>query len=235
MRSIKMFAVLPLAVAVASCSDGAAPTAMAAAPPTTLPATSHAFRIEEATIEAIQRAILERQVTTVNVVERYLARIKAYNGTCVKQPNGILGAGVETIPHAGQINALSTLNLRPAARTQWGFDARKARSMTDAADENPAMPDALEVAAEQDAAFARTGELLGPRILKATPVPSSWDPRSRGCPSASTSSVARSMSRRYSRSRRPTRRRRGIVLRRRSSGRSATDSPKGCNVHVTLP
>ena len=34
----------------------------------------------------------------------YLNRIKAYNGTCVQQPDGILGV-VETIPHAGQINA----------------------------------------------------------------------------------------------------------------------------------
>ena len=35
----------------------------------------------------------------------YLARIKAYNGTCVKEPEGILGR-IETIPNAGQINAL---------------------------------------------------------------------------------------------------------------------------------
>ena len=40
--------------------------------------------------------------------------VKAYNGTCVGEPNGILGA-ITTIPHAKQINALSTLNLRPQA------------------------------------------------------------------------------------------------------------------------
>ena len=34
--------------------------------------------------------------------------------------------------------------------------------MTDLKDDNPAMPDALEVAAEQDRAFARTGRLVGP-------------------------------------------------------------------------
>ena len=67
-----------------------------------------------------------------------------------------------TIPHAGQINALSTLNLRPAARERWGFDARKARSMTDRADGAADMPDALETAAAQDRAFARTGRLVGP-------------------------------------------------------------------------
>src|SRR5690606_32695182 len=79
------------------------------------------FTIEEATIAQIQQAIVSRQITTVNLVERYLRRIKAYNGTCVNEPQGILGP-ITTIPRAGQINALSTLNLRPAARTARGFD-----------------------------------------------------------------------------------------------------------------
>ena len=34
--------------------------------------------------------------------------------------------------------------------------------MTDGADDDPAMPDALEVAAELDATFAATGKLVGP-------------------------------------------------------------------------
>src|SRR5579885_2407092 len=119
------------------------------------------FHLEEATIADIQNAILTKQITTVELVNLYLKRIKAYNGTCVKEPQGILGA-VETIPHAGQLNALSTLNLRPATRKQWGFDDRKARSMTDAVDNNPNMPDALEVAAAQDAQFKKTGKLVGP-------------------------------------------------------------------------
>lgn len=120
-----------------------------------------AFHLEEATIDQIQQAIRSRQITTVGVVEQYLRRIKAYNGTCVNQPQGILGP-ITTIPHARQINALSTLNLRPATRAKWGFDARKARSLTDAADSAPNMPDALEVAAAQDREFARTGKLAGP-------------------------------------------------------------------------
>ena len=91
---------------------------------------ARSFDVHEATIADIQRAIQSRRITTVGVVEQYLKRIKAYNGTCVNEPQGILGP-VTTIPHAGQINALSTLNLRPAARERWGFDARKARSMTD--------------------------------------------------------------------------------------------------------
>jgi Asp-tRNA(Asn)/Glu-tRNA(Gln) amidotransferase A subunit family amidase len=123
--------------------------------------TKAPFQIEEATIGDIQKAILARQVTTVDVVKLYLARIKAYNGTCVNQPEGLLGP-ISTIAHAGQLNALGTLNLRPATRKAWGFDDHKARTMTDAADADPAMPDALELAAEQDREFARTGKLVGP-------------------------------------------------------------------------
>jgi amidase len=119
------------------------------------------FDVYEATIMDIQRALQSKRTTTVQVVEQYLKRIKAYNGACVNQPQGILGP-VTTIPRAGQINALSTLNLRPAARQRWGFDERKARSMTDRVDGAADMPDALETAAAQDAALARTGRLVGP-------------------------------------------------------------------------
>jgi len=119
------------------------------------------FHLEEATIASIQEAIRAKQITTVSLVEMYLSRIKAYNGTCVNEPQGILGP-ITTIPNAGQINALSTLNLRPAARKQWGFPDRKARSLTDAADSSPSLPDALEAAAEQDKRFAATGRFVGP-------------------------------------------------------------------------
>jgi amidase len=126
----------------------------------TLNAAQGSFHIEEATIADIQHAIETKQVTTVDVVKLYLTRIKAYNGTCVNQPEGLLGR-ISTIPHAGQVNAFSTLNLRPATRKTWGFDDHHARSMTDLKDDDPAMPDALEVAAAQDAEFARTGKLVG--------------------------------------------------------------------------
>ena len=125
------------------------------------PAQTARFQIEETTISDIQAGILRGELTSTRVVELYLSRIEAFNGTCVDEPEGILGA-ISTIPGAGKINALITLNLRPAERLSRGFDERKARSMTDAADDDPAMPDALEVAAEQDAYFASTGELIGP-------------------------------------------------------------------------
>jgi len=130
----------------------AAPAGRAQQPP---------FRLHEATIADIQQALLSKQVTTVGLVEQYLRRIQAYNGTCVNEPQGILGP-ITTIPRAGQINALSTLNLRPAAREAWGFDARKARSLTDREDAAPGMPDALDVAAAQDRQLAQSGRLVGP-------------------------------------------------------------------------
>jgi amidase len=130
----------------------------AAAPATGAPAR---FDLLTATIADAQSALVSRQLTTQDLVRLYLQRIKAYNGTCVKQPDGILGV-IEPIANAGQINALMTLNLRPAARKAMGFDDRKARSMTDATDDAPGMPDALEVAAELDRQLARTGKLVGP-------------------------------------------------------------------------
>jgi len=121
------------------------------------------FRIEETAIEDIQSAILRGELTSTRVVQLYLNRIKAYNGACVNQPDGILGLGpITPIKNARQLNALITLNLRPGKREAMGFDRRKARSMTDSVDANPSMPDALEVAAQQDAYFASTGKLIGP-------------------------------------------------------------------------
>jgi amidase len=118
------------------------------------------FDVQEKTIAQIQQAIINKEITTRGVVEAYLKRVQAYNGTCVNEPQGILGP-VTPIAHARQINALSTLNLRPAARTAWKFDARKARSLTDAVDDAESMPDALETAAAQDRQLARTGQLVG--------------------------------------------------------------------------
>ena len=123
--------------------------------------STEGFHLEEATISDIHAAILNGQLTTTQLVELYIKRIKAYNGTCVNEPAGILGP-ITTIPNAGRINALVTLNLRPAARKSWGFGERRARSLTDKDDMDPNMPDALEVAAMLDEEFARTKRLVGP-------------------------------------------------------------------------
>ena len=131
--------------------------------PSLIAAQPQKFQIEEATIETIQSAIIKGEVTSTRVVQLYLNRIKAYNGTCVNQPDGALGAGpITPIKNAHQLNALMTLNLRPANRQRLGFDPHKARSMTNAADNDPAMPDALEVAAKEDAYFAANHRLIGP-------------------------------------------------------------------------
>src|SRR5271155_3167311 len=79
------------------------------------PKATARFHLQDASISDIQRAMVARQITSVGLVNLYLNRIKTYNNTCVNQPMGILGP-ITTIPHARQINALSTLNLRPAAR-----------------------------------------------------------------------------------------------------------------------
>src|SRR5215469_7083614 len=129
--------------------------------PALVTAQTATFRIEETTIEDIQGAIMRGELTSTRVVQLYLDRIKAYNGTCVNQSDGVLGT-ITPIKHAHQLNALMTLNLRPASRERLGFDPRKARSLTDPGDADPAMPDALEVAAKQDAYFASTHNLIGP-------------------------------------------------------------------------
>jgi amidase len=123
--------------------------------------SSAQFHLQEASIADIQRALMAKKITTVGLVQLYLKRIKTYNNTCVSQPMGILGP-VTTIPHAGQVNALSTLNLRPSTRKTLEFDERKARSLTDMDDTSRNMPDALEVAAGQDRQFKQTGKLVGP-------------------------------------------------------------------------
>src|ERR1043166_3970670 len=144
---------ITLSLAVTACLGGVAQAQPAGA--------VKKFQIVEATIADIHKAIKSQQLTSTQLVNMYLARIKAYNGTCVNEPQGILGP-VSPIPHAGALNALMTLNLRPVARTKWGFDNRKARSMTDLIDNDPNLPDALEVAATLDARFAKTGQLVGP-------------------------------------------------------------------------
>jgi len=83
-----------------------------------------------------------------------MKRIEAHNGRCVNgavdAATGFLIGEVEPKEKAGQLNAIITINVRGK------------RSLTDKADHNPAMPDALETAAALDQELARTGRLHGP-------------------------------------------------------------------------
>jgi amidase len=126
------------------------------------PRAANSFHLLDATIDEAQQAIASGKLTCTQLVELYLARIKAYNGSCVSPTTsaGQLGP-VNLISNAGQVNALMTLNLRPAHRLAFGFDAHHARSQTDFVDDDPNMPDALEVAAAEDESFSRTGK-MGP-------------------------------------------------------------------------
>jgi len=155
---IPSFGVPALALALFAAVFLIAPNRNAVADPIRAQAS---FQIEEATIADIQAAILAGTLTSTRVVELYLERIRAYNGPCVDESQGILGP-IRTVRDAGKVNSLITLNLRPERRQAWGFDDRKARSLTDLADNDPERLDAFEVAAAQDAHFAATGELVGP-------------------------------------------------------------------------
>lgn len=44
--------------------------------------TEPPFRVEKATIEALHGAIRAGRTTCVDVVQQYLARVRAYNGVC---------------------------------------------------------------------------------------------------------------------------------------------------------
>ena len=46
------------------------------------------FAVEEATIADIQKALMSKRITAVELVHLYLERIKAFNGTCVHEPAG---------------------------------------------------------------------------------------------------------------------------------------------------
>jgi amidase len=117
------------------------------------PRASH-FRLEEATIADVHRAIRAKQLTATELVNLYLKRIAAYNGKCVAGASdpatGLQLGDITPIPNAGQVNALMTLNIRGQ------------RSATDTVDNNPDLPDALEAAKKLDQEFARTGKLAGP-------------------------------------------------------------------------
>ena len=59
------------------------------------------FHLLDATISDVQNAIKTHQLTCTQLVQLYLARIKAYNGVCVSQPNGQLEP-ITVLPNAGR-------------------------------------------------------------------------------------------------------------------------------------
>ena len=94
-----MLKTLALSLSLAAATIGAAQESTSTRSTTSGRA---AFHLEDATIADLQQAIVSGQITTVGLVELYLKRIKAYNGTCVRQPDGVLGAGPD---HADQERA----------------------------------------------------------------------------------------------------------------------------------
>jgi amidase len=122
------------------------------------------FRLEEATIADVHRAIRAKQITATQLVNLYLARIKAYSGTCVQgaidPATGLQLGDITPIPNAGQINAFITLNLKEEKRIALGLPERMKRTHT--GPDDPNVPDALDRARQLDAEFARTGKFVGP-------------------------------------------------------------------------
>ena len=137
------------------------------------------FHLVEASIADIHAALQRREITCDRLVRLYFKRIKAYSGHCVKYDTNGDGVGpdydfympsgkgvylgiVSPIPNAGQVNAFQSLNLRPANYTALGFKPPHdpgPRSETDLVDDDPSMPDALEVAAKLDQELRGKGSL----------------------------------------------------------------------------
>jgi hypothetical protein len=146
---------------------------------TAAPPRDGKFHLVEATIEDIHGALRRRELTCTDLITLYFKRIKAYSGQCVKydtngdgispdydffMPSGkgvYLGV-VSPIANAGKVNAIQTVNLRPAHYTALGFAPPHdpgPRSETDLIDHDPDFPDALEVAAQLDQEYQKTKQL----------------------------------------------------------------------------
>lgn len=121
------------------------------------------FTLEEATIADVHEAILAGEITSLQLVCLYFDRVLEYgNDQCVDYVDDDFLGDIITSEGAEETNSYQTVNLRPDARANLGFDDLKTRSTTNLQDNDPKMPDALEVAAALDAEFAKTGELVGP-------------------------------------------------------------------------
>ena len=185
--------------------------------------TKAAFRVEEATIGGLHEAIRAGETTVVDVVQQYIARVRAFNGVAsmlvtadgaaVAQATGAVRAKaplkfptqtvkastvlpdldkykgpplefgrmeatasdpsvqqqfgmIVGIPNAGQVNALSTLNIRGERSVTCKGDFDRHPSMGPLPPGAPPvcemfrhLPDALERAAELDAKYGRDPDL----------------------------------------------------------------------------
>jgi len=121
------------------------------------------FHLEEATIADVHRAFRAKQLTATQLVNLYLNRIKAYNGTCVEgaldSDTGLHLGDITPIANAGQLNAFITLNLKEDKRIALGFPEKLKRTHTGPDDAK--FPDALDQARELDLHFSRTGKFVG--------------------------------------------------------------------------
>ena len=127
-------------------------------------AETKGFRLEEATIADVHRTFRAKKLTAAQLVNLYLKRIKAYNGTCVEgaldPATGLHLGDITPIANAGQLNAFVTLNLKEDKRIALGFPDKVKRTHTGPDDAK--FPDALDRARELDLHFARTGKFVGP-------------------------------------------------------------------------
>ncbi|MBF0277185.1 MAG: amidase [SAR324 cluster bacterium] len=181
------------------------------------------FQLEEATIDELHAAIKSGQTTCVEIVQRYIDRVRAYNGVSsvlvtedgapVPEARGVVRANaalqfptetveaskilpdldqykgppleygrmeptasdqdvqqqfgmITGIPNAGQVNALSTLNIRGERSVTCRGDFDRHPSEGPLPDGAPPVcemfrryPDALEQAAELDATYGRNPDL----------------------------------------------------------------------------
>jgi len=202
---------------VLAADQSAAPRPRAAAPAR----AARPFHVEEATIADVHRAIQHGETTCKNIVETYIARARAYNGTCtqlvtrdgapiapgpgavragspVSFPSQTTGAAavlptfdeyagppidfgrmeatssdpavrqqygmVIGIKNAGQVNALSTLNIRGERSVSCKAQCDAASgplpaSCPKACDAFRKQPDAIEYAASLDAKYGRHPDL----------------------------------------------------------------------------
>ena len=63
---------------------------------------SPGFHVEEATIADVQAAIQKKEITCVDLVKTYLARIAAYNGPCTRL---VTADGAPISPATGYVRA----------------------------------------------------------------------------------------------------------------------------------